>query len=261
MLARDLDALEEAAQDWDGPAQGAGVRAVDDGGGDRADPPPGSGAGRSRGGRGPDRLAGRGRCRARRRDPPSGCPARPWCSSSTSRRCRPCWPAPCPTASGLQPHHRSGAAATAAAGLGTDHGRRPGCSASCTAARAGGPAHGHRGRGRGRGRLDLSLLRRDEEDGLAEMAEAGLGVAGRRDADRRAWPPAGPAPAPRGRRPAGLRICGTGSGMRAGDGRRSVVVTPSCGLAGAHARPAPGSAGPVPGSREDAARADRGGQR
>jgi len=89
--------------------------------------------------------------------------------------------------------------------------------------------------------LDLSLLRRDEEDGVAESVEAGLGIlAG-------AVPAIAPSPAERdGARPPEPAVTArrvvdlwhrmgwpATSGAGRDDVARQVVLTPACGLAGA----------------------------
>jgi hypothetical protein len=89
--------------------------------------------------------------------------------------------------------------------------------------------------------LDLSLLRRDEEDGLAEIVEAGLGIlAGAipatapRSAERDGARP--PEPAVTARRVVDLwRRMGwpAASGAGRDDVARQVLLTPACGLAGA----------------------------
>ncbi len=79
--------------------------------------------------------------------------------------------------------------------------------------------------------FDMHLLRRSEEDGLAEVAEAGLGIlAGvldvrERDAAAPPGPPAGP----------GGDLLGLWHrmGIPAAGLERQVVLTPACGLAGA----------------------------
>ena len=94
LLDRDLDQLTEQARRLRRPVQGAGRRAVDAGRRARAaDRRPAA----ARPGRGPRprRVAGRGAARARRRRAPPAARAPPCCSSSTSRRCRPCSPGRC----------------------------------------------------------------------------------------------------------------------------------------------------------------------
>ena len=93
--------------------------------------------------------------------------------------------------------------------------------------------------------FDLSQLRRGEEDGVAEAAEAGLGLltgavpavpgrppegAGRRaEPGRRARAAAAARP---GRPRSGLSGCGGGWGCRWRPAPEQAVITPACGLAG-----------------------------
>jgi len=89
--------------------------------------------------------------------------------------------------------------------------------------------------------VDLSLLRRDEEDGLAESVEAGLGIlagvvpaTAPSSAERDGARP--PEPAVTARRVVDLwRRMGwpATSGAGRDDVVRQVVLTPACGLAGA----------------------------
>jgi hypothetical protein len=79
--------------------------------------------------------------------------------------------------------------------------------------------------------LDLGLLRRDEEDALAEAVEAGLGVLA--GATGTAGPGRGPGrpPAPRDVAQR-VRELWHRIGQRPAAATASVVITPSCGLAG-----------------------------
>ncbi len=78
--------------------------------------------------------------------------------------------------------------------------------------------------------LDLSLLRREDEDGLAEMAEAGLGIlAGARKTALKRELPAAP-PAPRDTAAAVIELWQR-IGLPKGTLAEQVVITPACGLA------------------------------
>ena len=93
--------------------------------------------------------------------------------------------------------------------------------------------------------FDLSLLRREEEDGLAETAEAGLGIlAGATSTelergDRRR------SPAPRDTAAEVIELWRR-MGLPAGKLASQVVITPACGLAG-HRRPPRGRRWPAAG--------------
>jgi Cobalamin-independent synthase, Catalytic domain len=80
--------------------------------------------------------------------------------------------------------------------------------------------------------FDLSLLRRDEEDGLAEAAESGLGmlIGATKVQLERGHPGRPPAP-----RDVAARVTGLGHRMGVPPAALAgaVVITPSCGLAGA----------------------------
>jgi methionine synthase II (cobalamin-independent) len=78
--------------------------------------------------------------------------------------------------------------------------------------------------------FDLSLLRRDEEDGLAEVAEAGLGILAGATADepKRGRRPA--SPAPRDTAAAVIELWQR-IGLPKGTLAEQVVITPACGLA------------------------------
>jgi methionine synthase II (cobalamin-independent) len=78
--------------------------------------------------------------------------------------------------------------------------------------------------------LDLSLLRRDEEDGLAEVVEAGLGVLAGATGTGTGRPPGRP-PAPRDVAQR-VRELWHRIGQPPAAATASVVITPSCGLAG-----------------------------
>ena len=98
--------------------------------------------------------------------------------------------------------------------------------------------------------FDLSLLRREDADCVAEMAEAGHGYSGRRAAcrhDRRGAPGERGAPQDGAARPAVLAAARHGTGrLRAAGGRHSVVRAGRCG-----ARPGGRGAGALPGSGEN----------
>jgi len=81
--------------------------------------------------------------------------------------------------------------------------------------------------------FDLSLLRRDEEDGLAETAEAGLGILA--GAARSTEPERGDRRSPPSPRDtaAGVIALWHRMGLPAAKLADQVVITPACGLAGA----------------------------
>ena len=227
MLARDLDGLEEAAQDWDGPLK---VQAC-----------------------GPWTMAAAVEL-TRRRDPAladpgaiadlTGSLAEGVAAHVAEVRKRvpgatvilqldePSLPAvlagAVPSASGLN-RIAEVEGATAAAGLRTIltgagvfsivHCCAPAAPLTVIAAAAAGAVS-----------LDLSLLRRDEEDGLAEVVEAGLGVLAGATGTGTGRPPGRP-PAPRDVAQR-VRELWHRIGQPPAAATASVVITPSCGLAG-----------------------------
>ena len=116
--------------------------------------------------------------------------------------------------------------------------------------------------------FDLSQLRRGEEDGVAEAAEAGQGLligavapavpAAAQPADRPApgirtgaVAPATAAPGP-ARPPNGSSGCGSGWGCRWTRCPQQAVITPACGLAGASPRASARRVDALPGGGEHA---------
>ena len=220
--------VEEHTQGYTGRLQDPGHRPVDAGrdrraaarrpGARRPRCPPRAGPG-----------AGRGAARPRRRRAASGARAPSWWCRSTSRRCRPCWPAGCrppPASTGTA---RSTPRRQRRAGVGVRRDHRAGChpgGALLRGRRADRPAG--RGRCRRASRSTSTCSPAAAYDDVADAARAGrAGAPGGGAVDRD--------PAHRARRTAVDRAGAALLDMLGLDPESApaLVVTPSCGLAGA----------------------------
>ena len=170
--------------------------------------------------------------RASRRTSPrsaSGSRPRPCCSSSTSPRCRPCWPARVPTASGLNRVREVDATAAAAV---TAHGT-PGIEGIRHRAllRRGVPVSdnpGVRRRGRRPGPEPAPAGRRGR---AGRDGGSGPGHPGRRQEDSAETGPPRSAAGPARYRRRGDRAMAAGSGCRRARWPSRWSITPACGLA------------------------------